>query len=103
MGLWDRVNEKRKQRKTDNRQDNEMRLLREQVEKNTKAHEEQSKKRDDLGNNFQMSGAMIQRQYDEGFGKLGQRFAIGDSTSRPLSFSILRYLRGRSLTDHLQP
>lgn len=31
--------------------------------------------------NFRMSGDMIQRQYDEGYQRLGSRFAVGDSES----------------------
>ncbi|KAF2742682.1 hypothetical protein M011DRAFT_412111 [Sporormia fimetaria CBS 119925] len=83
MGLWDRVNEKRKQRHRDDRQNDEIRQLREQVERNEKRYKEDEERRrnrpEDLGQNFQMSGAMIQRTYDEGFGRLGRRFAMGDT------------------------
>jgi hypothetical protein len=82
MGLWDRVQDKRKQAKTDTKQDDEIKKLREQVEKSekrSKDREEQLKRRDELGYNFEQSGALIQRQYDEGYGRLGRRFAQGDS------------------------
>lgn len=81
MGLWDRVSEKRKQNKKDTKQDGEIKKLREQVEqaeKRSKEREDQPGRRDDVGNNFQQSGALIQREYDEGYGRLGRRFAIGD-------------------------
>jgi hypothetical protein len=83
MGLWDRVNDKRKQKKTDTKQNDEIKQLRERVEKAEQGFRGREDglpmRRDDLGNNFQMSSAMIQREYDEGYGKLGKRFAIGDS------------------------
>lgn len=91
MGLWDRVSDKRKQKKTDGKQDTEIKQLRERVEKAEKASQEaQSRRRDDVGDNFERSGMMIQRQYDEGYGRLGKRFAQGDSmsTSLPLQSTI---------------
>ncbi|KAF2267470.1 hypothetical protein CC78DRAFT_490369 [Lojkania enalia] len=82
MGLWDRVNEKRKQNKKDSKQDDEIKKLREAVEKSEKRaneREEQLRRRDEVGESFERSGAMIQRQYDEGYGRLGRRFAMGDA------------------------
>lgn len=84
MGLWDRVNEKRKQKRRDIRQDDEIKKLCEQVEgaeKRYKEREAELRKRDDVGDNFERSGALIQRQYDEGYGRLGRRFAMGDGKS----------------------
>jgi hypothetical protein len=83
MGLWDRVNEKRKQRKTDSKQDVELKALREQVEqqKQGKGRDDQLQRRDELGDSFEQSGMMIQRQYDQGYNSLGRRFAMGDSES----------------------
>ncbi|KAF2011862.1 hypothetical protein BU24DRAFT_265296 [Aaosphaeria arxii CBS 175.79] len=81
MGLWDRVNEKRKQTKRDSKQDGEIKKLKEQIEqteKRSKEREEQMRRRDEVGDNFERSGALIQRQYDEGYGHLGRRFAVGD-------------------------
>ena len=83
IGLWDRVQDKRKQAKKDNKQDDRIEALRLEVEKNTKAHEERDKRssrRDEVGDNFEQSGALIQRQFDEGYGRLGRRFAQGDGT-----------------------
>ena len=81
MGLWDRVNEKRKQKTRDTKQDDEIKKLRDQVEKAEKRSEEreqQLRRRDEIGDNFQRSGAMIQREYDEGYGRMGRKFAVGD-------------------------
>ena len=87
MGLWDRVNEKRIQKKRDTKQDSEIKQLREQIEKSeqrSKDREEELRKRDELGNNFRNSGALIQQQYDNGYERLGRRFAVGDSEWRLL-------------------
>jgi hypothetical protein len=104
MGLWDRVNDKRKQKKLDSKQNSEIKELREQVEKAEKRANERNQQPHpgygfnpalmqggfaDPRNNFQMSGAMIQRQFDEGYGRLGSRFAMGDSECR-LIFSTAR-------------
>jgi hypothetical protein len=100
MGLWDRVNDRRKQKKTDGKQNDEITKLRERVEEAEKrANERQLQLRDrpdDLGNNFQMSSAMIQRQYDEGYGRLGRRFAMGDGKCGALCCSNIT---GRGLSD----
>lgn len=84
MGLWDRVQDKRTQKKRDTKQDGEIKELRERVEKaekrnNDRGRDSPSRNRDEIGDNFQQSGALIQRQYDEGFGRLGNKFAVGDS------------------------
>ncbi|KAF2478361.1 uncharacterized protein BDR25DRAFT_251131 [Lindgomyces ingoldianus] len=84
MGLWDRVNEKRRQKKRDSKQDSEIKLLREEIEKKdkeSKEREDDRKKRpaqDDVGDSFERSGALIRRQYDEGYERLGRKFAVGD-------------------------
>lgn len=83
MGLWDRVSDRRKQKKIDGSQNNEIQELRNRVEKAEKASKEASRSRDELGDNFERSGALIQRQFDEGYGRLGKRFAVGDSKSVP--------------------
>ncbi|KAF2877744.1 hypothetical protein BDV95DRAFT_480258 [Massariosphaeria phaeospora] len=89
MGLWDGIN-KRRQSKRDSRQDDEVKKLREAVEKNTKNREaeaprrrdrDRERDRDDVGETFERSGAMIQRQYDEGFGRMGRKFAMGDTVT----------------------
>ncbi|KAF2791658.1 hypothetical protein K505DRAFT_326689 [Melanomma pulvis-pyrius CBS 109.77] len=93
MGLYDRVSEKRKQAKKDTRQDDEIKKLREQVseaEKRGTDREKQPSRRDDVGENLGMSGALIQRQYDEGYGRLGRKFAVGDTlTENQLQAQII--------------
>lgn len=82
MGLWDRVADRRKQKKIDSKQSDEIKELKEQVakaEERSKERDQQLRRRDDVGDNFEMSGAMIQRQYDQGYGRLGKRFAQGDT------------------------
>lgn len=85
MNLYDAVQQRKKQKKTDSKQDDELQALRSRVEKAEKRVEENERnpRRDDYGHNFQQASALIQRQYDEGYGRLGSRFAMGDSTSLP--------------------
>jgi len=95
MGLYDRVAEKREKRKQghrDTKQDTEIKKLQEQVSAAEKRGEERVQRiqglqggrgRDDVGDNLGMSGAMIQRQYDEGYGRMGRKFAQGDSAYTP--------------------
>ncbi|KAF5681870.1 hypothetical protein FDENT_7937 [Fusarium denticulatum] len=71
MGLWDRVKEKRKQAKRDTTQDEEIKKLKAQVEQNSRA-------RDEVEASFQRSGALINREFEDGYQRYGQRFAIGD-------------------------
>ncbi|KAF1963694.1 hypothetical protein CC80DRAFT_11839 [Byssothecium circinans] len=95
IGLWDRVQDRRKQSKRDKTQDSEIAQLRKRVEAAEKKHDDNSssssgnrrprlrrlRARDDdfVGDNFSRSGALIQRQFDEGYGRLGTRFAQGDT------------------------
>jgi hypothetical protein len=95
MGLYDRVAEKREKRKQghrDTKQDSEIKKLQDQVSAAEKQGQERGQRiqelqggrgRDDVGNNLGMSGAMIQRQYDEGYGRMGRKFAQGDSAYTP--------------------
>jgi hypothetical protein len=108
MGLWDRVQDKRQQKKLDSKQNDEIKKLREQVERSEKRGEERERQmmmrgpRDDFGANVQSSAALIQRQYDQGYGVLGQRFARGDSKWLPQSGGGLgRRLTGSS--NHREP
>ncbi|KAF2001342.1 hypothetical protein P154DRAFT_553651 [Amniculicola lignicola CBS 123094] len=98
IGLWDRVADKRKQKKLDSHQDDKIKQLTEKVE----AAEKRSKERvdelqrrdrggDDVGRNFETSGALIQRQFDEGYGRLGKRFAQGDTiTENALQAQVIQ-------------
>jgi hypothetical protein len=94
MGLYDRVAEKREKRKQghrDTKQDGEIKKLQEQVSAAEKRGQERGRRiqelqgggRDDVGDHLGMSGAMIQRQYDEGYGRMGRKFAQGDSAYIP--------------------
>ncbi|KAF9775792.1 hypothetical protein IL306_006077 [Fusarium sp. DS 682] len=71
MGLWDRVKEKRKQAKRDTTQDEEIKKLKAQVDENSRA-------RDEVEASFQRSGALINREFEDGYQRYGKRFAIGD-------------------------
>lgn len=109
MGLYDRVSDKRQQHKQkarDVKQDGEIKQLKEEFEKSQKAAEERQReidrlrngggndggnnggnnngsgrgRNDDVGYNLQRDAMMVQRMYEDGFGRYGQRFAMGDST-----------------------
>lgn len=98
MGLYERVQSGRKQKKRDNEQDSEIKQLRETIEKAEKRGRERDEDRerikrrlgwsptgsDDLSRRFQQSGALIQRQFDEGYDRLGNRFAEGDTVTENL-------------------
>lgn len=87
MGLWDRVQDKRNQDRKDNTQDSEIKQLRERVEKAEKRSKKRndSRERDESEDRFDRSAkksmAKIQREFDEGYGRFGGRFAQGDSES----------------------
>lgn len=84
MGLWDRVKEKRRQQRRDTTQDDEIKKLKEQVERSERREREKNRAiergldRDDVANSFQRSGALISREFEDGYQRLGQQFAIGD-------------------------
>lgn len=98
MGLYDRVSDKRQQRKQrqrDTKQDGEIKELKEDFKKAQQAAEERQneidrlksggggggdrgRRDDDVGYNLGRDAAMIQRMYDDGFGRYGNRFAMGD-------------------------
>ncbi|KAM0551222.1 hypothetical protein ACHAPJ_008567 [Fusarium lateritium] len=81
IGLWDRVKEKRKQAKRDTTQDEEIKKLRAQVEQSSKDKEralERSRTRDEVETSFERSGALINREFEDGYQRFGRRFAIGD-------------------------
>lgn len=94
MGLYDKIEDKRerhKQKARDTKQDSEIKELRESFEKVRQEAEGRQKEIDrlknggggrdnDVASNFERNAAMVQRMYDEGYGRLGTRFAQGDST-----------------------
>ncbi|CAA9959234.1 hypothetical protein PTMSG1_02750 [Pyrenophora teres f. maculata] len=91
MGLWERVADRRQQHRQkakDSKQDGEIIELKKQFEESQKRAEgrqqeinrlKNGENRDDVGNNFERDGLMIQRMYDQGFGRMGNRFAQGDA------------------------
>jgi hypothetical protein len=99
MGLYDRVSDKRqqhKQRARDVQQDGEIKQLKDEFEKAQQRAEDRQKEidrlkngggggggrgNDDVGFVLSRDAAMIQRMYDDGFGRYGSRFAQGDGKS----------------------
>jgi hypothetical protein len=107
MGLYDRVSDRReqhKQRKRDTKQDGDIKQLKEDFEKAQERAENRQReidrlksgggeggvgqgggggqgggrRNDDVGFVLSRDAAMIQRMYDDGFGRYGSRFAQGD-------------------------
>jgi hypothetical protein len=107
MGLWERVADRREQHRQkirDTKQDDEIKKMKEQFEEAQKRADGRQQEidrlksgggggqgqgqgqigwgggggRDDVGNNFERDGMMIQRMYDQGYGRMGSRFAQGD-------------------------
>ncbi|KAF3008320.1 hypothetical protein E8E14_007196 [Neopestalotiopsis sp. 37M] len=97
IGLWDRVKDRRQQKQRDTKQDDKIAKLQAQIddaEKRNKEKEDRieklshrgddrsrSRDRDDLGWALERSGAAINREFDEGYARLGRRFAIGDTVT----------------------
>lgn len=81
-GLYDRL----KQKKVDNKQDEEIKKLREEIEKKNKNSDEEKRPKSragsDAGDNLdwslQRSGRAIQNAYNADFDRMGKRFAMGD-------------------------
>jgi len=80
LGLFERIDQKRKQNKTDADQDKQIKELAAKV----KADEEREKKRKSEPDNEHIqkslggSGQLIKREYDQNFERFGDRFARGD-------------------------
>ncbi|OSS50983.1 hypothetical protein B5807_04570 [Epicoccum nigrum] len=114
MGLWERVHDRReahKQKKRDTEQDDNIKQLQERFDeaqkKADKRQEEIDRLRDgrdgggrggerrigyhdDVGDNFERNGMMIQRMYDDMYGRYGNRFARGDAiTENQLQAQII--------------
>ncbi|KAI0491273.1 hypothetical protein F4859DRAFT_41694 [Xylaria cf. heliscus] len=93
INLWDRMSERRKQRKKDAKQDDEIRKLKEQaapaegpsqkrgIVDDRRLHPSKDDDADDeeaLSRALERSEALIRREYNHGAGRLGKRFAVGD-------------------------
>ncbi|KAK5627242.1 hypothetical protein RRF57_002957 [Xylaria bambusicola] len=92
INLWDRMSERRKQKKKDSKQDDEIRQLKEQiaqVDKRSQKPEADNNCRvqdngtgDDAGEalsrSLARSEALVRQEYNDGAGRLGKRFAMGD-------------------------
>ena len=80
MGLYDRLDQKRKQKKVDTGQNDKIENLQKQI----KEVEEKASKRgrsnreDELQDSLRESGPMIRREYNRDFARFGDKFARGD-------------------------
>ncbi len=94
MGLWERVSDKReqhRQRQRDTTQDQEIKQLKEDMDKIRNGKDDRRRdndsdgsrgggggRRDDVGYALEHDSRMIQRMYDDMYGRMGNRFAQGD-------------------------
>ncbi|KAF4468405.1 hypothetical protein FALBO_4710 [Fusarium albosuccineum] len=82
LGLYERIKQTQKQQKRDISQDDEIKKLKEQVERSEKREKDIERSldrtKDDVEASFQRSGALISREYEEGYERLGRKFAVGD-------------------------
>ncbi|EMD63645.1 hypothetical protein GGP41_005710 [Bipolaris sorokiniana] len=90
LGLWERIADRRaqhRQKQRDIKQDSEIKELRMQFEEAQQKAEKRQEEidrlrngrgRDDVGSNFERDMMMVQRMYDQGYGRIGSRFAQGD-------------------------
>lgn len=78
IGLWDRVKERRKQNHRDTTQDQEIKKLKEQVERSEEKAQEKEKETDEVSASLRKSSALISREFEDGYERLGRKFAVGD-------------------------
>jgi len=91
MNLYERVNEKRKQKRTDEGQDEKINKLQKEIESVKKQKDESDEKTDkeaqrrrgeirdrDLEDSFRRGRLDIGREYERDYRRLGDRFATGD-------------------------
>jgi hypothetical protein len=83
MGLYDRVDSKRKQKKVDVGQDDKIKGLEKLIKDNNENTQKMLKDKDSekehaLRNSLTESGPMIRREYNRDFARFGDRFAKGD-------------------------
>jgi hypothetical protein len=94
MNLYERVGEKRKQKRTDDSQDAKIKELQRQIEDVKKQRDEaneQSKwaldrrrtdiRDEDVRDSLARGGLAIEREYDRDYKRFGDRFAEGDGKS----------------------
>ncbi|RYP42290.1 hypothetical protein DL768_010378 [Monosporascus sp. mg162] len=92
IGLWDRV----KQRRRDLKQDGEIKALKDKIEAADKRSADaisrlqhpqppppqlRDRDRDEVGETLERSGALIRREFDDGYERYGRRFAVGDAAT----------------------
>jgi hypothetical protein len=101
IGLYERVGEKRKQKKRDSSQDQKIKKLEQQIkdaegknnnknnDNNSNNNNRKEVRGEDAEQSLRSGGPLIQREYERNLRRLGDRFAVGDCTS-PLSRKLVR-------------
>jgi len=78
INLFERVGEKRNQKKRDKGQDQKLKELEAKVEETQRREKGPGRREQDLHHSLEDGGPMIRREYDRNYGRLGPRFAEGD-------------------------
>ncbi|KAF7563555.1 hypothetical protein G7046_g562 [Stylonectria norvegica] len=104
IGLWDKVKDRRQQQRRDTSQDDKIKQIEARLEDSEKRSRARSMSmgrrprdrsvessrsghrgsdhrgsdRDEVGDSFQRSGALISREFEDGYERLGRKFAVGD-------------------------
>ncbi|RYO90123.1 hypothetical protein DL762_002848 [Monosporascus cannonballus] len=94
IGLWDRVKQRRLQQRRDLKQDDEIKSLKDKIEAADRRSADalwrlqhsqppppqlRDRDRDEVGESLRRSGALIRREFDDGYERYGRRFAVGDA------------------------
>ncbi|RYP64838.1 hypothetical protein DL769_006513 [Monosporascus sp. CRB-8-3] len=105
IGLWDRVKQRRQQQRRDLKQDGEIKALKDKIEAADRHSADAMRRlqhpqpppsqlgdrdRDEVGESFERSSALIRREFDDCYERYGRRFAVGDvATENRLQAQII--------------
>jgi len=94
VNLYDRVGERRKQKKKDSGQDTKLKELEQRLNETEKKKKEHAKNEEELRHSLEHGGAMVRKEYNRDVARLGPRFAEGDSITQTQLQSQVIMLQG---------
>jgi len=94
INLYDRVGEKRRQKKKDGGQDQKIKELEAKFDEAQKGKEHHAKRADDLKESLDHGGPSIRKEYNQDLARLGPRFAHGDQITQTQLQSQVITLQG---------
>jgi hypothetical protein len=92
INLYDRVQDKREQKRTDHHQDEKIDQLEKRVNEAEGEKEMHKNRATDLRRSLQYGGPQIQREYDQDYARMGSRFAQGDCECCDQPWPLRRFL-----------